>query len=51
MPIDPIFYTRFELINGLRMFTLGFLVSIAMSISPSRRAATMNAVDAIKSVA
>jgi putative ABC transport system permease protein len=51
MPIDPIFYTRFELINGLRMFTLGFLVSIAMSITPSRRAATMNAVDAIKSVA
>ncbi len=51
MPIDPIFYTRFELVNGLRMFALGFLVSIVMSITPSRRAASMNAVDAIKSVA
>lgn len=51
MPIDPIFYTRFELMNGLNMFLLGFFVSILMSISPSRRAATMNAVDAIKSVA
>jgi putative ABC transport system permease protein len=51
MPIDPVFYTRFELSNGLVMFTLGFLVSIVMSITPSRRAAKMNAVDAIKSVA
>ncbi|OHD24720.1 MAG: hypothetical protein A2Y38_05820 [Spirochaetes bacterium GWB1_59_5] len=51
MPIDPIFYTRFELMNGVTMFLLGLLVSIVMSISPSRRAATMNAVDAIKSVA
>jgi ABC-type lipoprotein release transport system permease subunit len=51
MPIDPIFYTRFDLMNGVIMFTLGFLVSIAMSVTPSRRAATMNAVDAIKSVA
>lgn len=51
MPIDPVFYTRFELSNGVIMFTLGLLVSIAMSVAPSRRAATMNAVDAIKSVA
>jgi putative ABC transport system permease protein len=51
MPIDPVFSTRFELSNGLTMFTLGFLVSVVMSITPSRRAATMNAVDAIKSVA
>ncbi len=51
MPVDPIFYTRVELSNGLTMFALGFLVSIVMSITPSRRAATMNAVDAIKSVA
>ena len=51
MPMDPVFYARFELSNGATMFLLGFLVSIVMSISPSRRAATMNAVDAIKSVA
>ncbi|MBN2874988.1 MAG: FtsX-like permease family protein, partial [Spirochaetales bacterium] len=51
MPIDPVFYTRFELSNGVIMFTLGLLVSIAMSVAPSRRAASMNAVDAIKSVA
>jgi putative ABC transport system permease protein len=51
MPIDPVFYTRVEPGNGLTMFALGFLVSIAMSITPSRRAAGMNAVDAIKSVA
>lgn len=51
MPIDPIFYARFSWSTGLMTFTLGFLVSIAMSLSPSRRAAAMNAVDAIKSVA
>jgi len=51
MPIDPVFYSRFEWSNGLLMFALGCLVSVAMSMSPSRRAATMNAVDAIKSVA
>jgi len=51
MPIDPAFYSRFEWSNGILMFALGFVVSVAMSMSPSRRAATMNAVDAIKSVA
>ncbi len=51
MPMDPIFYSRFELLNGLTMFLLGLVVSILMSLSPSRKAAKMNAVDAIKSVA
>ncbi|MBU0929246.1 MAG: ABC transporter permease [Spirochaetes bacterium] len=51
VPMDPVFYSRFELSNGLTMFALGLLVSIAMSMSPSRRASAMNAVDAIKSVA
>lgn len=50
-PMDPVFYSRFNLADGALMFALGFLVSVVMSITPSRRAATMNAVDAIKSVA
>lgn len=51
MPIDPVLHTVFDPLAGVQMFILGILVSIVVSILPSRRAATMNAVDAIKSVA
>lgn len=50
-PIDPVFYARFNPLDGLKMFAIGLFVSVLMSFMPSRRAATMNAVDAIKSVA
>ncbi len=50
-PIDPIFYARFNPLDGLKMFAIGMIVSMVMSISPSWRAGRMNAVDAIKSVA
>lgn len=50
-PVDPIYYAKFDVLQALQMFGIGVVVSILVSISPSRRAATMNAVDAIKSVA
>ncbi|MDX9957550.1 MAG: ABC transporter permease [Clostridia bacterium] len=50
-PIDPVYYAKFDVLQGLQMFVIGVVVSILVSISPSRRAATMNVVDAIKSVA
>jgi putative ABC transport system permease protein len=50
-PIDPVLYTQVKPLAALTMFAIGLGVSIAVSILPSRRAATMNAVDAIKSVA
>ena len=50
-PIDPILYTQVKPLAALTMFAIGLGVSIAVSILPSRKAATMNAVDAIKSVA
>jgi putative ABC transport system permease protein len=50
-PVDPVYYAKFDVLQALQMFGIGVVVSILVSISPSRRAATMNAVDAIKSVA
>jgi len=50
-PVDPIYHTTFNVLSALQMFALGLFVSMIVSILPSRRAATMNAVDAIKSVA
>lgn len=50
-PIDPVIYSRFKPLDGVKMFAIGLFVSVLMSFMPSRRAATMNAVDAIKSVA
>ncbi|OHD80097.1 MAG: hypothetical protein A3J97_09535 [Spirochaetes bacterium RIFOXYC1_FULL_54_7] len=50
-PVDPVYYAKFDVLQALQMFGIGVVVSIVVSISPSRRAATMNAVDAIKSVA
>ena len=51
MPMDPIFYSRVDPAQILMLFALGIIVSIVVSIAPSRRAGAMNAVDAIKSVA
>jgi len=51
MPLDPVIRTVFDPWAAVQMFCFGVLVSIAVSILPSRRAAGMNAVDAIKSVA
>jgi len=50
-PIDPVFYTKFDVLSALSMFAIGVAVSIVVSVMPSRRAAEMNAVDAIKSAA
>ncbi len=50
MPLDPVLHTVFDPLAAVQMFFLGILVAIAVSILPSRRAATVNAVDAIKSV-
>jgi len=50
-PVDPIFYTKFDVLSALKMFVIGVAVSIIVSILPSRRAATMDAVEAMKSVA
>jgi len=50
-PMDPIMYPKADLLSAFKMFCIGILVSGVVSILPSRRAANMNAVDAIKSVA
>ncbi len=51
MPVDPVFYSRVDPLQIITLFILGVAVSLIVSIGPSRRAARMNAVDAIKSVA
>jgi putative ABC transport system permease protein len=51
MPFDPYFRSRVDFLLTFEMFLVGVAVSIAVSILPSRRAALMNPVDAMKSVA
>lgn len=50
-PMDPVVHPVADVLAALKMFGIGVLVSALVSLLPSRRAATMNAVDAIKSVA
>ncbi|HCM26710.1 MAG TPA: hypothetical protein DIC34_09235 [Treponema sp.] len=50
-PVDPVYYTSADPLSALKMFAIGLAVATVVSIPPSRRGATMNAVDAIKSVA
>ena len=49
-PADPIYYSKVNPAAILTMFLLGVFVAVVVSILPSRKAAKMNVVDAIKSV-
>ncbi|MCL2480371.1 MAG: FtsX-like permease family protein [Spirochaetaceae bacterium] len=49
-PSDPVYYSKINPGAILFIFVLGIAVAIIVSILPSRKAAKMNAVDAIKSV-
>lgn len=48
-PIDPVYYNTVSIPQVFLMFCIGLGVSVAVSVLPSRQAADMNAVDAIKS--
>jgi ABC-type lipoprotein release transport system permease subunit len=50
MPMDNVLYPRIGIPGILGSLILGTLVSALMSLLPSRQAARMNAVEAIKSV-
>jgi putative ABC transport system permease protein len=50
-PVDPVFYAVVDLAGIAAMFVLGLAVSMVVSYLPSRRAALLDPVDAIKSVA
>ena len=50
LPMDNIVYTRPDLFSTLQMFCIGIIVSGLVALLPSRQAARMNTVDAIKSV-
>lgn len=49
-PLDNVIYPRVDLLSSILFVGLGTLVAAAMSYIPSRSAARMNAVDAIRSV-
>ncbi|GAB1481764.1 ABC transporter permease [Treponema sp.] len=50
-PINPIIYSTANPLTALQMVAIGTGLSAIVSLLPSRKAAKMNAVDAIKSVA
>lgn len=50
-PLDPVFYAKFDVLSAFAMFAIGLAVSVVVSVLPSRNAARMDAVEAIKSVA
>ncbi|MCX7024996.1 MAG: FtsX-like permease family protein [Spirochaetes bacterium] len=49
-PMDNVLYPRPDALMALVLFGLGTLVAAVLSFLPSRKAATMNSVDAIKSI-
>lgn len=51
MPLDPVYYAVVSPAGALAMFFMGWGVAVVMSLLPSLRAANMDPVDAIKSVA
>jgi putative ABC transport system permease protein len=51
MPLDPVYYAVVNPLGALSMFLIGLGVSVVVSLLPSLRAAAMDPVDAIKSVA
>ena len=50
-PVDPVFYAVVNPAGIIAMFILGLLVSMVVSYLPSRRAALLDPVEAIKAVA
>jgi putative ABC transport system permease protein len=50
MPMDNVIYFSIDPGKLVQALAIGILASVMVSIMPSRKAATMNAVDAIKSV-
>ena len=50
MPIDNVLYTRVSLGDSIYFLTLGILTSAIISYLPARKAAKLNAIDAIRSV-
>lgn len=50
-PVDPVFYAVVDPIGIAAMFVLGLVVSMLVSYLPSRRAALLDPVEAIKAVA
>jgi putative ABC transport system permease protein len=50
IPMDNVIYPRTDPVSLLQMFIIGIIVSSIVALLPSRQAAGMNAVDAIKSV-
>jgi putative ABC transport system permease protein len=49
-PMETMFYFRISVPDMVKAFVIGSVVSAVVSILPSRRAALMNPVDAIKSI-
>ncbi len=50
-PIDPVFYSVVNPLNVVALFIMGLFVSLVVSYLPSRRAARLDPVEAIKAVA
>jgi ABC-type antimicrobial peptide transport system permease subunit len=50
MPMDNIIHPRIGLVPVIGSLFLGAIISAVVSIIPSRQAANMNAVEAIKSI-
>ena len=50
LPMDNVIYPHPNLFSAVQMFLIGTLVAALVALLPSRQAAKMNAVDAIKSV-
>jgi ABC-type lipoprotein release transport system permease subunit len=50
MPIDNIIYPHVELVNVVGSLFLGTIIAALVSLLPSRKAASMNAIEAIRSV-
>jgi ABC-type antimicrobial peptide transport system permease subunit len=49
-PMDNVIYTTVPLLDAVGLFALGVAVAAAVAYLPSRRAATMDPIEAIRSV-
>jgi putative ABC transport system permease protein len=50
IPIESVIYPQFDPVAIIQIFFTGVVISALMSLLPSRQAAKMNPIDAIKSV-